>query len=92
MAVGALLGSLVHSAYGPEAAITTGYYEAFDGVSSIFLKLLKMIVIPLVFFSLVTGMLGMGSLAQLGRMGVKTFGLYILTTFLHLLLAPSRRG
>jgi Na+/H+-dicarboxylate symporter len=85
MAVGALLGSLVHSAYGPEAAITTGYYEAFDGLSSIFLKLLKMIVIPLVFFSLVTGMLGMGSLAQLGRMGAKTFGLYILTTFIALL-------
>ena len=81
MAAGALLGSLVHSTYGPEVAITTGYYQAFDGLASIFLKLLKMIVVPLVFFSLVTGMLGMGSLAQLGRMGLKTFGLYILTTF-----------
>jgi len=85
MLVGAFLGWRVHEVYGPEAAMATGYYRAFDGLSTIFLKLLKMIVVPLVFFSLVTGMLGMGSLAQLGRMGGKTFALYIVTTFLALL-------
>ena len=85
MAIGAFLGSLVHWTYGPDAAVASSAYQAFDGLSRIFLKLLKMIVIPLVFFSLVTGMLGMGSLAHLGRMGVRTFGLYLVTTFLALL-------
>ena len=59
-------------------------YQAFEGLSTIFLKLLKMIVIPLVFFSLVSGMLGLGDLRHLGRIGAKTFGLYMLTSLLAL--------
>jgi Na+/H+-dicarboxylate symporter len=60
-------------------------YEAFDGLARIFLNLLKMIVIPLVFFSLVSGMIGMGDLARLGRIGIKTFVLYITTSLLAIL-------
>jgi len=85
MVAGAILGTLVHNAYGPEAAPSTALYQAFDGISDIFLKLLKLIVIPLVFFSLLSGMLGLGDLAQLGRMGVKTFALYILTSLIAIL-------
>ena len=82
MAVGAALGTAVHNAYGPEVAQTTAVYRAFDGIAEIFLKLLKLIVIPLVFFTLLSGMLGLGSLIQLGRLGIKTFGLYIITSLL----------
>jgi len=85
MLVGAIAGSIVHSNYGADIAQTTAAYQAFDGVARIFLKLLKMIVIPLVFFSLVSGMLGMGSLAHLGRMGIKTFLLYVMTSLLAIL-------
>jgi proton glutamate symport protein len=85
MVLGALAGSLVNAVHGPEVAPTTGVYHAFDGLSRIFLKLLKMIVVPLVFFSLVSGMLGMGSLSQLGRMGIKTFALYVTTSLLAIL-------
>ena len=60
------------------------FYRAFEGLASLFLNLLKMIVIPLVFFSLVSGMMGLGDLTQLGRIGVKTGALYVLTTFLAL--------
>jgi len=42
-------------------------------------------VIPLVFFSLISGMLGMGSLSHLGRMGGRTFALYVATSFLAIL-------
>jgi Na+/H+-dicarboxylate symporter len=85
MALGAVAGSIVHAVYGPEIAPTTAVYQAFDGLSRVFLKLLKMIVIPLVFFSLISGMLGMGNLGQLGRMGVKTFLLYVMTSLLAIL-------
>ena len=60
-------------------------YNAFNGISTIFLRLLKMIVAPLVFFSLLAGMLGMGNMAALGRMGLRTFGLYIVTSLLAIL-------
>ena len=82
MVVGAALGAVLHYTSGPEASQATALFRALDGLASIFLKLLKLIVIPLVFFSLLSGMLGLGSLSQLGRMGVKTFFLYIGTSLL----------
>ncbi len=63
----------------------TTAYKAFDGIATIFMKLLKMIVIPLVFFSLISGMQGMGSLARLGRLGLRTFLFYIGTSLLAIL-------
>lgn len=86
MVVGLALGAVANATYGPDAVVDTAAYHAFDGIASIFLNLLKMIVVPLVFFSLVSGMLGMGNLARLGRMGVKTFLLYLLTSMLAILL------
>jgi Na+/H+-dicarboxylate symporter len=85
MGVGVVAGYLVHRQYGPEIATTTAVWRAFDGVATVFLRLLKMIVLPLVFFSLVSGMQGMGNLARLGRMGVKTLVLYLTTSLLALL-------
>ena len=86
MFLGAALGAVIHAAVPLEAVQEFLPYQVFDLIASIFLRLLKMIVIPLVFFSLLSGMLGMGNLAQLGRMGVKTFTLYILTSMLAIFL------
>ncbi|HVT43106.1 MAG TPA: dicarboxylate/amino acid:cation symporter [Thermoanaerobaculia bacterium] len=57
-------------------------YLAIDGIAQIFLELLKMIVIPLVFFSLLAGIAGMGDIGRLGRIGAKTFGLYLITSLM----------
>ena len=67
------------------AVESTAAYAAFNGIATIFLNLLKMIVIPLVFFSLVSGMQGMGNLARLGRLGLRTFLFYMGTSFLAIL-------
>lgn len=45
-----------------------------------FVRLLQMLVVPLVFFSLSTGALSMGDTASLGKIGIKTLALYLLTT------------
>jgi proton glutamate symport protein len=63
----------------------TATYQAIDGLAEIFLRLLKMIVIPLVFFSLAAGIAGMGNIRRLGRIGAKTFGLYIITSLLAII-------
>ena len=89
MAFGALLGAAMHSQHSPEEVTSTAVYYALDGIADIFLKLLKMIVIPLVFFSLISGMLGIGDVSRLGRMGTKTFGLYIVTSLLAILVGLS---
>ncbi len=55
---------------------------ALNGVARIFMNLLKMVVIPLVFFSLVVGILGMGGAGNVGRIGLRTAGWYLSTSFM----------
>lgn len=47
---------------------------------TIFLKLLKMIAVPLIFVSLVKGISSMTNITKLSRIGLKTIVIYILTT------------
>jgi Na+/H+-dicarboxylate symporter len=47
----------------------------------IFLKLLKLIAVPLVLFSIVKGVSGLSNLSDLGKMGSRTVLLYLTTTF-----------
>ncbi len=52
----------------------------FHIVGKMFVNSLKMLVVPLVLFSLICGVCGIGNLKQLGRVGSKSFGLYMMTT------------
>lgn len=47
---------------------------------TIFINCLKFIAVPLVLFSIITGVAGMGDPTKLGRIGGKTLGLYLVTT------------
>lgn len=52
----------------------------FHVVGKMFVNSLKMLVVPLVLFSLISGVCGIGNLRQLGRVGSKSFALYMMTT------------
>ncbi|WP_040839774.1 dicarboxylate/amino acid:cation symporter, partial [Thiothrix nivea] len=52
----------------------------FHVVGKLFVNALKMLVVPLVLFSLICGVCGIGNLNTLGRVGSKAFLLYIMTT------------
>jgi len=52
----------------------------FHVVGKMFVNALKMLVVPLVFFSLICGVCGIGNIKTLGRVGSKSFALYMLTT------------
>ena len=49
-------------------------------MGDLFLRLLKMLIVPLVFFSLVTGTASISDPIKLGRVGVKIMVLYLATT------------
>ena len=57
-----------------------------DGVTSIawigdlFIRLIRMVVVPLVFVTLVSGVISMGDPSKLGSLGARTLGLYLFTT------------
>ncbi len=60
--------------------------EYLSIVTTLFLRLIKMIIAPLVFSTLVAGIAHMGDIAALGRVGVRSLGWFILATFVSLTL------
>jgi Na+/H+-dicarboxylate symporter len=48
----------------------------------VFLRALNMIIVPLILCSITTGVASVGSGGNLGRLGLKTFGYYVLSTLL----------
>ena len=63
---------------GPDALPFIDWWIA--PIGTIFINLIKMIIVPIVFFSLVVGMTSLGDISKLGRIGMKTIILYLLTT------------
>jgi Na+/H+-dicarboxylate symporter len=55
-------------------------------VTALFLRLIKMIIAPLVFSTLVAGIAHMGDVAALGRVGVRSIGWFILASLVSLTL------
>ena len=59
----------------------------FHVIGKMFVNALKMLVVPLVFFSLLCGVCGIGNIKMLGRVGGKSFALYMLTTAIAIAVA-----
>ncbi|HRY98543.1 MAG TPA: dicarboxylate/amino acid:cation symporter [Bacteroidales bacterium] len=51
-------------------------------MGTLFLRALKMLIIPLILSSLISGVVNIGSAGTLGRLGLKTFTYYIVTSLL----------
>ncbi|WP_456458406.1 dicarboxylate/amino acid:cation symporter [Nitratifractor sp.] len=56
-------------------------------IGKLFVAALKMLVVPLVIFSLITGVIGIGDIRELGKVGAKSFFLYMLTTAIAIAVA-----
>ncbi|MDP1932084.1 MAG: cation:dicarboxylase symporter family transporter, partial [Gammaproteobacteria bacterium] len=68
-----VLGVVVGSLWG-ESAVSIKW------IGDLFVRLISMVVVPLVFFTLVSGIIAMGDPQKLGSLGIKTLALYMLTT------------
>ena len=88
MAAGLLTGSLIN-AFAQDIAFVQDYLVngLFHVVGTMFITGLKMLVVPLVTFSLICGVCGIGDIKTLGRVGTKAFLLFLLTTALAITLA-----
>lgn len=83
--IGMLLGvlwALLSSSMG-WSAFTINWIDPFG---TIFINLLKLIAVPLVLFSIISGVANIGDPKSLGRMGGKTLLIYLLTTVLAISL------
>lgn len=83
--IGMVLGiiwALLSSSLG-WSAFTINWIDPFG---TIFINLLKLIAVPLVLFSIISGVANIGDPASLGRMGGKTLLIYLVTTVMAISL------
>ncbi len=87
LAAGVFAGLGVGKIGGEDAMLfgSLSYIAVFDFLGSLFLRALKMIIVPLIAASIITGVTGVGSTKSLGKMGGKTLLYYVSTTFLAIL-------
>ena len=71
--IGFILGIVAGAVLGEKVQVV-------EPVGNIFLTLLKMLIVPLVFSSLVVGAASIGDPRDLGRIGIKTIAFYLVTT------------
>lgn len=72
----------------PESSLAF-WVSPFVMVADLFLALLKMLIVPLVMSSIITGVTSVGSVGDLRRLGWKTFAYYISTSLLAILLGQT---
>ncbi len=89
MVAGMLLGSTLHwFEPDPDSWLMAGVVDgAFGAIGDIFIRTLKLLVVPLVFFSLACGASNLSDGGSMGRIGGKTLGLYLLTTGIAITIA-----
>ncbi|NCP12852.1 MAG: dicarboxylate/amino acid:cation symporter [Sphingomonadales bacterium] len=77
--LGALfLGALAGWLMGPAAA-------QLQWIGDLFIRLIRMLIVPLVFVTLVSGVASMAAPAKLGAIGLRSMALYMATTFVAIL-------
>ncbi len=76
MGIGAAVGAI-----GGESVV-----PAFGWLGTLFIRLLKMIIVPLIVFSIISGVASVAESGRLGRLFTKTFGYYILSSLLAILV------
>ena len=82
---GVLAGYVAHE-MAPDAKATAEVAGYFSVLADIFLRLIKMIIAPLVFSTVVAGIAGTGDAKTVGRIGVKALGWFITASVVSLLV------
>src|SRR5436190_23557553 len=85
MVIGVIIGYMIFVNYPDKksAAELAGYISL---VSDIFLRLIKMLIAPLVFSTLVVGIAHMGDASSVGRVFAKSLGWFVTASLISLLL------
>ena len=95
LVLGIVVGAIFWAAMGAEAAgaFTAKYIKPFG---DIFVNLLKFIVVPLVLLSIMDGVIQMGDIKKVGKIGWKTVAYFLVTTaiacVIGLVIASAFKG
>ncbi|MGM0879321.1 MAG: dicarboxylate/amino acid:cation symporter, partial [Bacillota bacterium] len=84
LVLGAIVG-LILNIFSPDLFTILNTY-LFIPLGQIFLNLIKMLVVPIVFFSITLGVTGLGDPKKLGRIGLKTISFFLVTTAIAIII------
>jgi Na+/H+-dicarboxylate symporter len=84
LVLGIVVGYIVNASVAPEQA--KSFSDAMSLITTLFLRLIKMIIAPLVFSTLVVGIAKMGDAKEVGRIGIKALGWFIIASIISLSL------
>jgi Na+/H+-dicarboxylate symporter len=84
--IGLVLGIVVGYVANTNLADPAKFADTMSLVTTLFLRLIKMIIAPLVFSTLVVGIAKMGDAKEVGRIGVKALGWFIIASVISLSL------
>jgi Na+/H+-dicarboxylate symporter len=84
--VGLVLGVVVGYFANTNLANPLAFSEYMSLVTTLFLRLIKMIIAPLVFSTLVVGIAKMGDAKEVGRIGIKALGWFVIASIISLSL------
>lgn len=79
----AMLCGVVFWWIGSKLAFATAFAEP---LGTVFIRLLKMVIVPLVMSSIIVGVAGVGNPKNLGRLGFKTFAFYFTTSLFAIVI------
>jgi len=80
LVLGVAFGLIASNTMGQDAA--TQWIDTYiRPIGLLFINLIRMLIVPLIFTTLVAGVIAMGKPSKLGSLGLKTIGLYLVTTF-----------
>ena len=85
MVLGIIAGYMVYTSF-PDHKTATEIAGYISIISDIFLRLIKMLIAPLVFSTLVVGIAHMGDAASVGRVFGKSLGWFVTASFISLVL------
>lgn len=77
--IGMILGGIVGHIFGEEA-------QMLKGVGVVFINLIKMVVVPLIFFSVLNGVASISDVTTFSRVGVKALVAYTATTIFAVII------
>ncbi|MGK0185819.1 MAG: proton glutamate symport protein [Verrucomicrobiales bacterium] len=87
LGLGVAVGWITQELHGLEGITDSGAVRLYEFLGkTIFVGLLKMVIVPLIFSSIVTGIASLGTGEGFGRLGLKTVGYYMLTSLIAIVI------
>ena len=84
--LGGLIGHFYPSTIGPNGEAVAGLGEQLKPLGDAFIKLVKMIIAPVIFLTIVTGIAGMADIGRVGRVAAKAFAYFLTFSTLALIV------